>query len=115
MRLREILGSIDGGGDAVVHRVTRRSGEAQRGYSLVLEMTYNWCIVIHLAEELAQACFLLGGFWRGGHGILARRGGVRVRFGLILGVHIDVFFDGNIKIRLSFDVIFRFGRRGMLL
>lgn len=89
--------------------------EAQRDYSLVSEMTYDWSIVVHLAEELAQACFLLGGFWRGGHGILARRVGVRVRFGLVFGVHLDVFFDGSIKIRLGFDVIFRFGRRGMVL
>lgn len=77
-------------------------------------MTYNWCIVVHLAEELAQACLLLGGFWRGGHRILARRG-VHVVSGLSFGVQVDVFFDGSIKIRLSFDVIFRFGRREMLL
>lgn len=46
---------------------------------------------------------------------MARRAGVRVRSGLSFGVHLDVFFDGSIKIRLSFDVSFRFRRRGMLL
>jgi len=71
--------------------------------------TYNGSIVVHFAEELAQAGFLFGGLWRWSHGVDA--GGV---FGVLrIWIHLDVLLDGCIKIRFSFDVL-GFGWRVML-
>jgi hypothetical protein len=64
--------------------------------------TYNGCVVVHFAEELAQAGFFFGGGWRRRHGVDA--------WGIIgilgIGIHLDVLLDRCVEIGLSFDGLF---------
>lgn len=90
---------------ADAERATPRSAEESKTEKREIEnVAYYWRIVIHLAQELAQASLLLGWRWCGGHGIdIRRERDIVVTRGLSwFRIHIDILFDRSIKVWIRF-------------